>query len=266
LSRVTGPARWATRPVARGVGESTARPRLRFAMRLQPCRPVGVAPRLRHGGSERQRHHWRQGELFPGKEPGPQFYPVSAIDYLTGYLMALGALVALARRAREGGSWLVRCSLAQAGRWLVGRGEVPEAATREHPAGSPRPRSINGRSRPLPRPANAASVATLQLSETQPYWARRPCRSATTSRSGRHVIRHHCGSQSESDQSNLAGVCITRDCLASPALESPIARNSPKRRCRPHAGRSDQDRQGRPHPADPKSASRAGRASHQKSR
>ncbi|MBV9860115.1 MAG: CoA transferase, partial [Alphaproteobacteria bacterium] len=39
----------------------------------------------------------RQGELFPGAEPGPQFYPVSAIDYLTGYLMAVGAMVALAR-------------------------------------------------------------------------------------------------------------------------------------------------------------------------
>src|SRR5665213_3630762 len=50
----------------------------------------------------------RQGQLFPGKEPGPQFYPVSAIDYLTGYLMAFGALVALRRRATEGGSWLVR--------------------------------------------------------------------------------------------------------------------------------------------------------------
>ena len=69
----------------------------------------------------------RQGELFPGAAPGPQFYPVSAIDYLTGYLMAFGAMVALARRAREGGSWLVRISLAQTGRWLVGRGEVPEA-------------------------------------------------------------------------------------------------------------------------------------------
>src|SRR5712672_1737544 len=62
----------------------------------------------------------RQGQVFPGAEPGaPQFYPVSAIDYLTGYLMAFGALVALARRTREGGSWLVRISLAQTGRWLV---------------------------------------------------------------------------------------------------------------------------------------------------
>ena len=54
----------------------------------------------------------RQGQLFPGPEPGPQFYPASAIDYVTGYLMAFGAMVALARRAREGGSWLVRISLA----------------------------------------------------------------------------------------------------------------------------------------------------------
>src|SRR5881398_1574969 len=57
----------------------------------------------------------RQGELFPGPEPGPQFYPVSAIDYCTGYLMAFGAMIALSRRAREGGSWLVRISLAQVG-------------------------------------------------------------------------------------------------------------------------------------------------------
>ncbi len=73
----------------------------------------------------------RQGELFPGAQPGPQFYPVSAIDYLTGYLMAFGATVALGRRVREGGSWLVRISLAQVGRWLVSRGQVPEAALKD---------------------------------------------------------------------------------------------------------------------------------------
>ncbi len=66
----------------------------------------------------------RQGELFPGDAPGPQFYPVSAIDYLTGYLMAFGTLLALKRRALEGGSWLVRLSLAQTGHWLVGRGQT----------------------------------------------------------------------------------------------------------------------------------------------
>ncbi|MBV8888439.1 MAG: CoA transferase [Alphaproteobacteria bacterium] len=115
----------------------------------------------------------RQGELFPGASPGPQFYPVSAIDYLTGYLMAFGAMVALARRAREGGSWLVRISLAQTGRWLVGRGEVPEAALKDVPkeftadelaSWSMESETPVGRLRHL-RPA-------VQLSETSPYWAR----------------------------------------------------------------------------------------------
>jgi crotonobetainyl-CoA:carnitine CoA-transferase CaiB-like acyl-CoA transferase len=76
----------------------------------------------------------RQGELFPDKAPGPQFYPLSAIDYCTGYLMAMGAMIALHRRAREGGSWLVRTSLAQVGKWLCDLGEVPEAALKGVPA------------------------------------------------------------------------------------------------------------------------------------
>jgi len=74
---------------------------------------------------DRQRHHATPAECIPGRSPGPQFYPVSAIDYCTGYLMAFGAMVALARRAREGGSWLVRISLAQVGKWIVDLGEVP---------------------------------------------------------------------------------------------------------------------------------------------
>ena len=73
----------------------------------------------------------RQGELFPGAIPGPQFYPVSAIDYLTGYLMAFGGIVALNKRIHEGGSWLVRISLAQVGRWLVSQGEIPETQIKD---------------------------------------------------------------------------------------------------------------------------------------
>ena len=76
----------------------------------------------------------RQAEVFPGKEPGPQFYPLSAIDYCTGYLMAAGAMMALARRAQEGGSWLVRISLAQVGKWIVDLGEVPESELKNVPA------------------------------------------------------------------------------------------------------------------------------------
>jgi crotonobetainyl-CoA:carnitine CoA-transferase CaiB-like acyl-CoA transferase len=116
---------------------------------------------------------WRQGELFPGKEPGPQFYPVSAIDYLTGYLMAFGALVALKRRATEGGSWLVRISLAQAGRWLVGRGERPVSQADNIPAEFT-DAEIEAWSVESVTPAGKLRhlAPTLQLSETQPYWAR----------------------------------------------------------------------------------------------
>ena len=58
----------------------------------------------------------------------PQLMPVSAIDYISGYLMAFGAMVALARRAREGGSWRVRVGLAPTGRWITDRGLIEPAA------------------------------------------------------------------------------------------------------------------------------------------
>src|SRR5262252_8126587 len=115
----------------------------------------------------------RQGELFPGAAPGPQFYPVSAIDYLTGYLMASGAMVALARRAREGGSWLVRISLAQTGRWLVGRGQVPEAQLKDVPREFT-PDELERWSitsdTPVGRLRHLGPV--LRMSETAPRWAR----------------------------------------------------------------------------------------------
>ena len=115
----------------------------------------------------------RQGELFPGAEPGPQFYPVSAIDYLTGYLMAFGTMLALARRVREGGSWLVRISLAQVGRWLVNQGQVPEDKLQDV-AAEFTPEEIESWSTDTDVPAGRLShlAPTLELSETRPYWLR----------------------------------------------------------------------------------------------
>lgn len=115
----------------------------------------------------------RQGELFPGAEPGPQFYPVSAIDYLTGYLMAFGAAVALGRRVREGGSWLVRISLAQTGRWLVDRGELPEAKLKGVPKEFT-PDELAKWSTATETPAGRLHhlAPVMQMSETQPRWAR----------------------------------------------------------------------------------------------
>jgi crotonobetainyl-CoA:carnitine CoA-transferase CaiB-like acyl-CoA transferase len=115
----------------------------------------------------------RQAESVPAKTPGPQFYPVSAIDYCTGYLLAAGVMVALRRRARQGGSWLVRTSLAQIGKWIVNLGEVPVAALSNVPAEftaaeldswSTASETPGGRLRHL--------KPVVQLSETPPHWAR----------------------------------------------------------------------------------------------
>ena len=115
----------------------------------------------------------RQAEVVPGKTPGPQFYPVSAIDYCTGYLMAFGAMVALARRAREGGSWLVRISLAQVGKWIVDLGEVSESAARDAPAEFT-PEELERWSMVTDTPSGKLRhlKPVVQLSETAPYWAR----------------------------------------------------------------------------------------------
>ena len=115
----------------------------------------------------------RQAESVPGKTAEPQFYPVSAIDYCTGYLMAFGAMVALARRTQEGGSWLVRISLAQVGKWIVDLGEVPAAALRDIPAeftASELERWSTVSETPSGRLGHLRPA--VQLSETPPYWAR----------------------------------------------------------------------------------------------
>ncbi|HKV17077.1 MAG TPA: CoA transferase [Reyranella sp.] len=58
----------------------------------------------------------------------PRNMPVQALDYIAGYLGALGATVALARRVEQGGSWLVRVSLVQVAHWLASLGTVDASA------------------------------------------------------------------------------------------------------------------------------------------
>ena len=103
-----------------------------------------------------------------GDGASPKLMPCSAIDYVSGYLMAYGAMVALARRAREGGSWLVRVALARTGKWIVDRGTVdPAAARAEEPAGltmeTDSPAGRIGHLKPV-----------VQMSETPPRWDRPP--------------------------------------------------------------------------------------------
>jgi crotonobetainyl-CoA:carnitine CoA-transferase CaiB-like acyl-CoA transferase len=55
---------------------------------------------------------------------GPKELPAQMLDHATGYLMAFGAMMAKARQAQVGGSWHVRVSLAQTGRWLWNLGRL----------------------------------------------------------------------------------------------------------------------------------------------
>ncbi|MBY0335842.1 MAG: CoA transferase [Acetobacteraceae bacterium] len=57
----------------------------------------------------------------------PRTLPCQALDHGSGFLLAFGTLAALLRRAEEGGSWLVRVSLAGTGAWLRSLGRVEGA-------------------------------------------------------------------------------------------------------------------------------------------
>jgi crotonobetainyl-CoA:carnitine CoA-transferase CaiB-like acyl-CoA transferase len=109
------------------------------------------------------------------KDGKPRYLPVSAIDYTTGYLMAFGATVALARRAVEGGSWLVSVSLARVGKFIVDQGLVPESERAKAPEDLPQAEldrlmgeidTAAGRMRHL--------KPVLELPATPPFWSRPP--------------------------------------------------------------------------------------------
>ncbi len=56
----------------------------------------------------------------------PRFPPTFVLnDYIAGYIAAAGVLAALRRRAREGGSYHVRISLARAAMWFMSLGRFP---------------------------------------------------------------------------------------------------------------------------------------------
>jgi len=110
-----------------------------------------------------------------GSMSKPRYLPVSAIDYVSGYLMAFGALVALARRATEGGSWLVRVSLARTGKWITDLGMLPRDAIASVPPELSQEeieRLTTEIDAPIGRVRHLKPV--LQMSETSPYWVRPP--------------------------------------------------------------------------------------------
>ncbi len=77
-----------------------------------------------HEGPWQERPGWEQLAqsttgvvVTQGGDERPVLAPAAMNDYTTGYFAALGTMVALRRRATEGGSWSVRVSLSQTSMW-----------------------------------------------------------------------------------------------------------------------------------------------------
>ena len=132
-----------------------------------------------HEGPFSHRAGWEQlGQTVTGichenaVDGRPALLPVPACDYTTGGLAAYGTLLALARRAREGGSYHVRVSLCQSGMFIRRQGKLapevkPIALTREELE------ALRIESQTHEGPYRHLGPC-LQLSETPPRWSRPP--------------------------------------------------------------------------------------------
>jgi crotonobetainyl-CoA:carnitine CoA-transferase CaiB-like acyl-CoA transferase len=126
-------------------------------------------------GPFRERAGWEQvaqtvtGICHEGGDERPALLPAAACDYTTGYLGAYGALLALARRAREGGSYHVQVSLCQSGAFIYRHGKTafePDMSLSEEELDELRIESDTGHG----RIRHLGPV--LRLSRTPPRWTR----------------------------------------------------------------------------------------------
>jgi crotonobetainyl-CoA:carnitine CoA-transferase CaiB-like acyl-CoA transferase len=100
----------------------------------------------------------------------PHPLPMQVLDHATGYFMAFGAMTALARRVREGGSWHVRVSLAQTGHWVRNLGRI------ENGLGHPDPKIEDVRDLLEEADSGFGCLAFVrhaaQFSDTPAHWSR----------------------------------------------------------------------------------------------
>ena len=108
-----------------------------------------------------------EAEAAGAKEPKP--LPAQVLDHATGHLMAFATMSALARRAERGGSWQVRCSLAQTGYWIRQLG-------RRNGMSCPDPGFEDVRDRLEDTASGFGKLTAVRhapvMTETQSYWAR----------------------------------------------------------------------------------------------
>jgi crotonobetainyl-CoA:carnitine CoA-transferase CaiB-like acyl-CoA transferase len=102
----------------------------------------------------------------------PRLAPAAVNDYSTGYFAAYGAMLALARRATEGGSWHVQVSLSQTCMWYQRLGDDNDLEVADP-----------GDIQPFLAEMDTADFGRIQyltpalsLSETPPRWDLPPAR------------------------------------------------------------------------------------------
>lgn len=137
-----------------------------------------------HTGPWAERPGWEQlGQAATGMsyregsaagDGRPRLAPAAVNDYTTGFLAAYGAMVALARRATEGGSWHVEVSLSQTCTWYQRLGDDND-----------RDSAADGLDDMTPFLAEMSTAdfgriqyltPAVHLSETPPRWDRPPAR------------------------------------------------------------------------------------------
>ena len=110
------------------------------------------------------------GICHEGSEDRPALLPGAACDYTTGYLGAYGVLLALARRAREGGSYHVRVSLCQSGMFIYRQGKVDGDVT-DLDLGEDELDAIRIETHPASGPLRHLGPI-LNMSQTPAHWTR----------------------------------------------------------------------------------------------
>jgi crotonobetainyl-CoA:carnitine CoA-transferase CaiB-like acyl-CoA transferase len=130
-----------------------------------------------HGGPWRERPGWEQlaqtvsGIAVEQGAPGPpRRMPAAACDYTTGYLAALGTMVALKRRATQGGSYHVRVSLTRTAMWFASLGATCDLSAAAGPGDAGDITSQTQTAWGLLTHLKPA----VELSETPVYWERPP--------------------------------------------------------------------------------------------
>ncbi|HTH18124.1 MAG TPA: CoA transferase [Magnetospirillum sp.] len=105
-----------------------------------------------------------------GSASKPAIQPTYPNDYITGFLASLGILMALIRRADEGGSYHVRVSLCRTAMWVQDQGTIP------HQVPPPKipPEAISRYQETKPSPFGSLTYLrpVLDYEHTPSYWER----------------------------------------------------------------------------------------------